>query len=233
MLSSGELESNLSRIQERIQKSAERCGRAQDEIKLIAVTKGFPHPVWDQALQHSLTCIGESRVQEIITKSSSQFNREKIELHFIGRLQSNKARKAVELTDVIQTVDSVKLINRLNKTALETNKKQRIYLQVNIGLDPNKTGFTPDETLPAAEIAASGNNLLLEGIMTIPPLGLSIPHLEKLYAETREIRDKILEKITPYCTALSMGMSGDYETAIAQGATHIRIGTALFGPRPQ
>ncbi len=232
MLSLPEVESNLSQIQERIQHSAKQSGRSSNEIQVVAVTKGFPSTIWDNALQLSLSCIGESRIQEISSKNSTFFNRNKIELHLIGRLQSNKARKAVELTDVIQTVDSLKLANRLNIIAGENDKKQRVYLQVNTGMDPKKTGFTSEEVLPTAEKIAECQHLYLEGVMTIPPYGLSKDKLHNLYAETRKIRNHIQQNIMPGCISLSMGMSDDYETAITEGATHIRLGTALFGPRP-
>ena len=232
MLSLPQLESKLSRIQERIQHSAKQAGRSSEEIHIIAVTKGFPSTIWDSALQLSLSSIGESRIQEISFKSNTFISRNEVELHLIGRLQSNKTRKAVELTDVIQTVDSLKLARRLNKIAEECEKQQRIYLQVNTGLDPKKTGFTPEEILPAAEKIAECQHLYLEGVMTIPPYGLSKDKLQNLYAETRKMRDHIHQNIIPVCISLSMGMSDDFETAIKEGATHIRLGTALFGPRP-
>jgi len=233
MLPLQSLESKFSDIQKRIRISASLSGRTEKDIQFIAVTKGLALAAWEYSLQLSLQCIGESRIQEIIKKSTYGHLRDKIELHLIGRLQSNKTRKAVYLTDVIQTVDSIKLAKQIDTIACETEKKQRIYLQVNIGKDPKKTGFNPSDVLPSAEIISALYNVKIEGIMTIPPRGLSRPNLQQLYAETRKIRDKVKQKITPECSFLSMGMSNDYETAIIEGSTHVRIGTALFGPRAQ
>jgi len=232
MLSLANLESNLSLIKRRLEHSAKQSCRLTEEIQIIAVTKGFPGIIWKKTLQLSLSCIGESRIQEISLKSDTFISKNKIELHLIGRLQSNKARKAVELTDVIQTVDSIKLASRLNKIAEEYDKKQRIYLQVNTAMDSEKAGFSPLEIFPAAEKIADYKHVVLEGIMTIPSNRYTQANLQSVYAQTRRIRDQIQQKIKPSCASLSMGMSGDFETAIKEGATHIRLGTAIFGPRP-
>ncbi len=135
--------------------------------------------------------------------------------------------------DVIQTVDSIKLAKRLNAISAEANKSQKIYLQVNIGKDPNKQGFTPDEIIDSAKEVSALENLELNGIMTIPPQGIPTNNLRELYKKTREIRNVIKESINRVCKNLSMGMSNDFEIAIEEGATHIRIGTALFGARPR
>jgi pyridoxal phosphate enzyme (YggS family) len=182
---------------------------------------------------HNLTTLAESRIQEAKEKLRTFKHREKIELHLIGRLQSNKARNAGEMFDVIQTVDSIKLAKRLNAISAEANKSQKIYLQVNIGKDPNKQGFTPDEIIDSAKEVSALENLELNGIMTIPPQGIPTNNLRELYKKTREIRNVIKESINRVCKNLSMGMSNDFEIAIEEGATHIRIGTALFGARPQ
>ena len=227
------MENKLQRVNARIQNAAIKSGRNPSNITIIAVTKSFPPGIWDFALQHHLTTIGESRIQEAEIKSKKFTKRKKIELHLIGHLQGNKARKAVQLFDVIQTVDSLKLAKRINTISNQETQKQNIFLQVNTGGDPNKHGFSPKETIAAAKEIVNMRGLSLIGIMTIPPNNISEENLQSIYKETRKIRDLVQTSIEKRCNNLSMGMTNDYETAIAEGATHIRLGTALFGNRPQ
>ena len=227
------MENRLQRVNSRIQNAAIKSGRSPSNITVIAVTKSFPIGIWDFALQNNLATIGESRIQETEIKRKKFSKRKKIELHLIGHLQSNKARKAIQLFDVIQTVDSLKLANRINIISNQEEKKQKIFLQVNIGGDLNKHGFSPQEIVRAANEIAEMKNISLIGIMTIPPNNISKGNLQSIYKETRKIRDSIQVSIEKRCRNLSMGMSNDYEIAIAEGATHIRLGTSLFGERPQ
>ena len=227
------MEKRLQRINTRIQNAAFKSGRNPSNITIIAVTKSFPPGIWDFALQHHLTIIGESRIQEAEKKNKKFTKRKKIELHLIGHLQGNKARKAVQLFDVIQTVDSLKLAKRINIISNQEKKTQNIFLQINTGGDPNKHGFSQKETIAAAKEIAKMRGLSLIGIMTIPPNNISEENLQSIYKETRKIRDLVQTSIEKRCNNLSMGMSNDYEIAIAEGATHIRLGTALFGERPQ
>ena len=221
----------MEALNSRIESAAEISCRTPDEITLIAVTKSFPPSSWDLAYKHLLTTIAESRIQETKEKLSLFKNRDQIDLHLIGHLQSNKAKKACQLFDVIQTVDSLKLAKRLNTVSKESNQIQNIFLQVNIGNDPNKKGFTTKEIINSAREITSLNNLNLNGIMTILPFGIPENQIRLLYQKTREIRDEIKHSINRFCTFLSMGMSNDFEIAIEEGATHIRIGTSLFGGR--
>jgi len=227
------LENKLQRVNARIQNAAIKSGRNPSNITIIAVTKSFPPGIWDFALQHHLTTIGESRIQEAEIKSKKFTKRKKIELHLIGHLQGNKVRKAVQLFDVIQTVDSLKLAKRINTISNQETQPQNIFLQVNTGGDPNKHGFSPKETISAAKEIAKMRGLLLIGIMTIPPNNISKGNLQSIYKETKKIRDTVQTSIEKCCNNLSMGMSNDYEIAISEGATHIRLGTALFGERPK
>ena len=227
------MENKLQRVKSIIQNAARTSGRIQNNITIVAVTKSFPPGIWDSALQQGLTTIGESRIQEADIKNKKFTNRKKIELHLIGHLQRNKARKAVQLFDVIQTIDSLKLATRINKISNQEKKKQKIFLQVNTGGDFNKHGFSPKESITAAKEIADMKGLSLLGIMTIPPNNISRESLQSIYNKTRKIRDIIQKSIEERCKSLSMGMSNDYEIAIAEGATHIRLGTALFGERPQ
>ena len=227
------MENKLQLVKSRIQNAAIKSGRIQNDITIVAVTKSFPPGIWNNALHYHLTTIGESRIQEAEIKNKKFNKRKKIELHLIGHLQGNKARKAVQLFDVIQTVDSLKLAKQINIISNQEEKTQKIFLQVNIGNDPNKHGFLPKETMAAAKEITEMKNISLIGIMTIPPNNISDKKNQSLYKKTRKIRDTIYKLIEKQCINLSMGMSNDFETAIEEGATHIRLGTVLFGERPQ
>ena len=227
------LRASLSAITARIKSSAASIKRGPEEITLVAVTKSFPPEIWHDALNENLTCIGESRVLEAAEKAKNFPYRDKMELHLIGHLQSNKARKAIKLFDVIQTIDSIKLAKRINTICSEMGIKQRIFVQINTGSDPKKQGFSIDIAIDAIREISEMKHLLCEGIMTIPPHELPEKSLLDIYRKTRKIRDRVKKSINNNCKYLSMGMSNDFETAITEGATHIRLGTALFGERPQ
>tara|TARA_Y100001970_G_scaffold207031_1_gene252215 strand:+ start:906 stop:1373 length:468 start_codon:yes stop_codon:yes gene_type:complete len=151
-------------------------------------------------------------------------------LHLIGRLQKNKVRKAIKLYDYIQTVDSLSLAKRINKIAKEEKKIQKIFLQINIGNIDKRHGFLTKEIEGAANTINLYNNISIEGIMMIPPITEDKKKYLSYFKEAKKLKKKI-EKNIKTCTKLSMGMTGDYVEAIEQGATHIRIGTALFGDR--
>lgn len=151
-------------------------------------------------------------------------------LHLIGHLQKNKVRKAIHLYDYIQTVDSLSLAKRINKIAKEENKVQKIFLQINIGNVNNRHGFLTKEIETAANIINLYKNISIEGIMIIPPIEKDKKIYTNYFKEAKRLQMKIEGNIKT-CTKLSMGMTGDYVDAIEQGATHIRIGTALFGDR--
>ena len=231
--SSKTLEENLDYIKNRIYAAAISAGRNPKNITLIAITKAFPVDIWEQALNVNLTIIGESRIKEAEKKLANFSKKNKIELHCIGHLQTNKTRKAINIFDVIQTVDTINLAEKMERICNENKKKQSIYLQINTGADPKKHGILANKALLVAKEVTKMEHLILEGIMTIPPQDLPIMELRSVYRKTREIRDKIGEKINNNCKNISMGMSNDYEIAISEGATHIRIGSGLFGPRPQ
>ena len=227
------LNETLEALNFRINNAAIKSGRTYNDITLITVTKSFPPNIWEMAINHNLTTLAENRIQEAAEKLKKFKHRDKIVLHFIGRLQNNKARKAVQIFDVIQTTDSIKLANRLNIISAEANKLQKIYLQVNIGKDPRKQGFTPEKIIDSAKEVTELNSLEISGIMTMPPQGIQKTTLRDYYKKTSEIKNEIKESINGNCNNLSMGMSNDFEIAIEEGDTHIRIGTALLGTRPQ
>jgi PLP dependent protein len=185
----------------------------------------------ESALSAEIITLGESRVPETEKKITFLKNRQSIELHMIGHLQSNKVKKALDLYDVIQTVDSIKLAKKISSLARQKGIIQSIYLQVNSGADPLKYGFSKNETILASLEIAQMSNLKIEGIMMIPPYIKMDSGYRSIYSQTRELRDQIVAEGILSCTNLSMGMSRDFELAIEEGATHVRIGTALFGTR--
>ena len=187
MFSPKTLEERLDYIQDRIQTATVSAGRNPKDITLVGITKSFPMKIWDIALNVNLTTLGENRIQETIEKAKTFKKRDKIELHFIGHLQSNKARKAVELFDVIQTVDSIKLAERINRLCI--NKQQQIYIQINTAKDPKKHGLFPEKAEKVAEKISTMDNLILRGIMTISPKGINKSDLSKVYNNTRKIRE--------------------------------------------
>jgi len=210
--------SNLIEIKNEIKKQ-------KQNIKLIAVTKGKDINSIIASLKSGLKIIGESRVQEAEKKFKNIDQNIKFEKHLIGHLQSNKTKKAVELFDVIQTVDTIKLAKKIN--AVVKNKKQRILIQVNVGEDPKKHGFSIEDALIKIEEIKKLKKIKVEGIMMIAPQNKSKEELIRLFRKTKKTQEKLKEQIKE-CTQVSMGMSGDYKEAIAEGATYIRIGTALF-----
>ncbi|NQU68013.1 MAG: YggS family pyridoxal phosphate-dependent enzyme [Candidatus Marinimicrobia bacterium] len=225
--------SNIQSVEKEIRRIAEGCGRSPDDITLVAVTKAFPVEYMIAAYKHGLKTMGESRIQEAENKLPQFKYRDDTELHFIGHLQSNKVNKVVPIFDVIQSVDSEHLAKRIGDAAVRIKKRQKIYLQVNTGKDDNKFGIDPADALSMAEEVHQYPGIELEGIMTIAPMTNDKNILHRVFSATRSIRDKILKTGIHTCQALSMGMSNDYHIAIQEGATHVRIGRALFGERPQ
>ncbi len=182
-----------------------------------------------QAIDLGVCCFGENKVQEAI-KKFCDINKNNIELHLIGHLQKNKVKKAVQIFDVIQTVDSLALAEKINSQAHAFNTKQRIYCQVNIGSDPKKFGFSKQEILEFCNDISTLKYLSFEGLMTILPLNFKDIENKKLYKKMYDLHNKIKEK-HPTCRELSMGMTNDYISAIQGGSTMIRIGTGIFGKR--
>jgi pyridoxal phosphate enzyme (YggS family) len=209
-----------------------RGAHSAASVTIVAVTKAFPVTALVSGHEAGLRTFGESRVQEAAGKLPAFPQRGECEVRLIGHLQSNKVKTAVVLFDLIESVDTMKLLHRLDRLAGEAGMVMPVYLQVNVGHDEAKFGFDPDG-LPAlmGEIIGA-RHVQVEGIMTIAPLTDDEQHLRDCFRITRQIRDAVREDI-PNCTALSMGMTDDFELAVEEGATHIRIGRALFGKRPQ
>lgn len=218
------LRERIEMVEERIQTAARRAGRAREEITLIAVTKKFPADVIRAAYSLGLRVFGENYVQEFQGKAPSLADLKDAEFHLIGHLQSNKSRIAADLFQVIETVDSARLAQRLDQVL---QRPMDVMIEVKLSQEESKEGAAP-EHLPALIDALRGcANLRLVGLMTMPPWNADPeagrPYFKRLAALAR------LHGVGQ----LSMGMSHDLETAIEEGATHVRVGQALFGPRPK
>jgi len=214
---------SLSEIQSRIQKAAQDCGRAERDVTLIAVSKMQPNERVSAVLDQGHRVFGENRVQEAASKWP-EFRQQYpgIELHIIGPLQTNKARAAMELADVIHTVDRPKLAKTMARLAQDIGTCPDLFIQVNTGEEPQKAGILPGEA-DAFVAECRALDLPIKGLMCIPPV-----------EEEPALHFALLAKIAERngLDGLSMGMSGDFETAIRLGATHVRVGSAIFGDRP-
>ncbi len=198
-------------------------------MKLLAVTKTHPKEVIQETFNCGVKFFGENKVQEAERKYIDKPKGS--ELHLIGKLQTNKINKALKIFNVIQSVDSLKLATNINKRAHIISKNQRIYCQVNIGKDPQKTGFTAEELEYHVEEIITLSNISLEGIMTILPNNIDENKRNQLFTKTKTLTEKI-SKDHNLPLEISMGMSGDYQAAIENGATMVRVGSKLYGPRP-
>jgi PLP dependent protein len=228
------IESNIAHIKSRIAAAAERAGRSPAGIRLVAVTKTISPERVAEAISCGITDIGENRIQEaegkfpLLAGASAQISR-----HLIGHLQNNKARRAVELFDYIHSIDSIKLAERLERIAAELGCRPVVLAQVDLGKESTKTGIDEAELSELADWLASAAHLDFRGLMTIPPF---FPHPEATrpyFARLRGLlNDLNARKISLRpLTELSMGMSHDFEVAIEEGATIVRIGTSIFGER--
>jgi pyridoxal phosphate enzyme (YggS family) len=223
-VSRADLTANLDDIRSRIAAAARVAGRRPEDVTLVAVGKTFPAETMRRALALGHRDFGENRVQEAAAKwPSLRAAHPDLRLHLIGPLQSNKVAEAVDLFDVIQTVDREKVARRIAEQLAKTGRGMRCLIQVNIGEEPQKAGVAPDDADGFIEFCRNDLALAIDGLMCIPPLGEDpTPYFKRL---ARIARHKELAE-------LSMGMSADFETAVACGATLVRVGTALFGPRP-
>ncbi|MFA6293650.1 MAG: YggS family pyridoxal phosphate-dependent enzyme [Victivallales bacterium] len=224
------IKSQIEETRLRISQSAADSGRDPGEVKLIAVSKTFPVEAVIEAYNAGQRLFGENRVQEMAAKFCSLPS--DIEWHLIGHLQTNKTSSAVKMSHMIHAVDSEGLIARINRIAGESGKKQEILLEINISKEESKFGLRDEnEIFKCAECALKSPNVGLAGLMTMAPYGAPECELRRIFSGLRELRNKIESSFSAKLHELSMGMSGDYETAIAEGATMVRIGTAIFGKR--
>ena len=233
---SEDLRARLGDVNRRIAAACERAGRQASEITLVAVSKTVSAPRVREAIEAGVRTLGESRVQEAAAKipELSEISAErKVQWHLIGHLQSNKARLAVELFDAVHSVDDLKLAERLDRLATRSGKRLPIFIEVNLGGEESKTGAAPDEVLPLCEQVGKLPRLELKGLMAVPPLSGAPEDARPFFRQLRRLRDEARQAgVTGgQFNDLSMGMSDDFEIAIEEGATFVRIGAALFGAR--
>ena len=223
---------NVASIRSAMARAAREAGRDPGEIKLCAATKMNDADAVRQAIAAGVDCCGENRVQEL-TQKLSQNAYEGAPVHFIGHLQTNKVRQVVGKVDLIQSVDSERLLRAINTEAARQGIRQDILLEVNIGNEESKSGFRSEEVLPMLEKIGEFSNICMKGLMAIPPIssfpGENLQYFQKMFQLSVDIREKINDNVSVDC--LSMGMSGDYTDAITCGSTMIRVGTAIFGAR--
>jgi len=222
------LAENLAAVRKQIENACQRVGRSSSDVKLIAVSKTHPTEVLREALKAGAAVFGENKVQEAEGKILS-IGRDAAEWHLIGHLQSNKARKAVQLFDVIHTVDSVELAERLERICIEEGRESlSVFAQVDLAGEETKSGIAENDLPKLAAYLRTCERLKFDGLMIIPPFFDEPEATRPYFKRLREIRDATLPD-----GGLSMGMSGDFEVAIEEGATVVRIGTAIFGQRPR
>jgi len=222
----------IQNIQKRIKEAADGCGRDPSTVRLVAVSKTIPVNRVREAIEAGVTVLGESYVQEAREKFN-QLATYPVSWHFIGHLQTNKAKYAVRLFDMIHSVDTLKLARELNKQSQKNAKVQNILIQINISKESSKSGADAQNVLDLIDTVRHLENLSVKGLMTMPPFFNDPEKARPYFSALRNLRDRIRQETPPEVALdeLSMGMTGDFEVAIQEGATLVRIGTAIFGER--
>ncbi|RUM87648.1 MAG: YggS family pyridoxal phosphate-dependent enzyme [Thermodesulfatator sp.] len=227
-----EIAHRFKKIEERVAEAALRAGRRPEEVQILGASKGQGVEKIRAAVQAGLRLVGENYVQEAERKRPLLKDLP-LSWHLIGYLQRNKARKALRLFDLIQTVDRVEIAERLSRWATEEGRELPVFLQVKLAPEETKAGAPPEELPALARKVMELPGLELRGLMTIPPYREDPEEVRPYFRRLREIRDHLWETLNlPFPGELSMGMSHDFEVAIEEGATLVRLGTILFGPRP-
>lgn len=224
-----DIAANLRAVYERMAQAASRVGRAPSEIELLVVSKTWPSTVIQEVLDAGHGLLGENKLQDAAAKIPQL--PESTRWHFIGHLQRNKARKALELFEVIHSVDSLRLAQQLARLAGELDAKARVYLQVNAAGERSKSGFALEELRASLPALMALDHLQIEGLMSIPPAVETPEQARQSFRELRLLRDELQEESGAVLPGLSMGMSHDFEIAIEEGATIVRVGSSIFGPR--
>jgi pyridoxal phosphate enzyme (YggS family) len=223
------LAENLNSIQQKIAAACARAGRSPGSVALLAVTKGQPPEVVNEAAQLGLALFGENKVQE--AKAKIPLCSGSLHWQMIGHLQSNKCRDAVEMFSMIQSVDSLPLAQEINKRAEQAGKTMPILLEVNAVGEASKFGYRPEQLLADFALINALPRIEIHGLMTIAPCSREVEKVRPVFRQVRELKQRCEQILGSSLPHLSMGMSGDFEAAIEEGATLVRIGTALFGPR--
>lgn len=220
---------NYHLIKDRIREAAVQCGRNADEILLLPVSKTFPAETVQEAIDSGITVFGENKVQE--AKEKSTVLEGDYSFHLIGHLQSNKAKYAVNIFNMIHGIDKVSTATKLSAEALKNNKKIDILLQVNTSGEVSKSGISTEEAEEVCSEILKLNNIELKGLMTIGPLTDNIKETSESFKKLRLLLEAINKSLNLNLNELSMGMSGDFETAVKEGSTIVRVGSAIFGKR--
>jgi len=224
-----DLAANLQAVQERIRSACARAGRDPASVSLVAVTKAQPPGVVSAAAALGLTLFGENKVQEARAKIPLCPGR--LRWHMIGHLQTNKCRDAVALFEMVQSVDSLRLAEELNRRAEQAARRLPVLLEVNVAGEAGKFGYAPERLLAELPALNALPRLEIQGLMTMPPWSPEPEKVRPHFRRLRQLKAQCEELLGSALPHLSMGMSGDFEVAIEEGATLVRIGTALFGPR--
>jgi pyridoxal phosphate enzyme (YggS family) len=222
------IKENLLRVKESIERAAQKAGRDQKEIKLVAVSKTVEVARIKEAIEAGVSILGENYVQE--AQKKIEVIGRPVSWHFIGHLQSNKARYAVRLFDVIHSTDSLPLAEELDRRAEQSGRVIKVMIEVNLSKEATKFGTDEARVLNLAKGIQNLKHLSLEGLMTMPPYFDSPEMSRPYYVALRELKERMTQEGIPM-KELSMGMSNDFEVAIEEGATYVRVGTAIFGPR--
>jgi pyridoxal phosphate enzyme (YggS family) len=218
---------NLKKLEDRIEETCLKCGRYSSEIKLIAVSKTQPVEVIKEVLNSGLKEFGENKAQEL--RDKSELIKGDFRWHFIGHLQTNKVKYVINAADYIHAVDSIKLADEINRKAEQINKTQKVLLEIKTSGEAAKLGLDNEkEIFEVAEFCKSSSNLSLTGLMTMAPFTDNVNIVRNCFIKLREIKEKLTQN-GYMLTELSMGMTNDYDIAIEEGATMLRIGTAIFG----
>jgi len=228
-MSSSEIEKKLQNIQEKLAELTESAGRPAGSVRLVAVSKNFPVELVKGAYEAGQRLFGENRVQELNEKAAKLPS--DCEWHLVGHLQSNKVRDALKHAAWIHSIDSVKLVQRINRIGSEENVRPVGLIQVNVVGEGTKFGVDFEGARTVLENSLDCSHVDIRGLMTMAPYGASPTTLHRTFASLRELRDTLQAEFGCQLPELSMGMSGDYETAVKEGSTLVRIGTAIFGKR--
>ena len=221
---------NLEAVRHRVASAAERAGKKPEEVELLVVSKTFPADVVREAVDAGQTLFGENKVQELLAKIPLLPS--SLRWHLIGHLQSNKVRKVLPVVEAIHSVTSLDLAKDINRIASELGLFPKVYLEINLGAEASKQGFNAVTVCEQIEALYSLDRLFIQGLMCIPPFAPEVEKSRPYFAELRELRDKLEKLGSAPLPKLSMGMSHDFEVAIEEGATIVRVGSAIFGGRP-
>ncbi|MFO8085306.1 MAG: YggS family pyridoxal phosphate-dependent enzyme [Desulfobacterales bacterium] len=231
------LKTNLEKVRKRIDYAAGKCGRQPGSVRLVVVTKTVSVERIKEAVDAGADTFGENYIQEARDKIQD-LSAFPVSWHFIGHLQTNKAKYAVNLFDLIHSVDSIKLAREIDKQAGKAGKIQDILIQVNVAGEVQKSGIAPEKTFDMIKMIAGLENITLNGLMTMPPFFNDPEKVRPYFRKIRELRDRMQNELAAQSVTgpirldeLSMGMTGDFEAAVEEGATLVRIGTAIFGER--